>query len=349
MVQGGLSTALWRSQSNPASGRGTTPKHPKIDADDAEKASEAGAGELNRAPNRLCKHNRRGEDQMIKDSVVVFGGGGIFGVAWMAGVVMGLAERGIDLTQARAYIGTSAGSIVGSQVSHGFSPTQLFSCQMEPAQQPPEHPRPNGGGLGQLMAMIQRQWESPEARTRAIAELALSAAPNAAAETEAEIAERLGIPANQWPARALSITAVDTATCELCVFDAQSGVGLIAAVAASCAVPGVRPPVRIQGRLYMDGGLWRNAENAHLAQGNRSVLIVSPFGARMTGGPRSLQNDIEALRQSGSQVALIAADDQALSTMGAGGPLDPSIRAAAAEAGRAQGRREFEKVGASLD
>lgn len=295
---------------------------------------------------------------MIDDSVVVLGGGGIFGVAWMAGVVKGLADRGIDLTQARAFIGTSAGSIVGSQICHGISPIQLFTRQMEPAQQPTDVPRLNGGGLGQLMAMMQRQWESPEARTRAIAELAVGAATNDPAETEAEIAERLGIPANEWPARALSITAVDTATCELHVFDAQSGVGLIQAVAASCAVPGVRPPVRIQfasaqrsgdgGRLYMDGGLWRNAENAHLARGNHSVLIVSPFGARMTGGPQSLHSDIEALRQSGSQVVLIAADDQALATMGTGGPLDPSIRAAAAEAGRAQGHREFERMGATL-
>lgn len=285
---------------------------------------------------------------MIDDSVVVFGGGGIFGVAWMAGVVMGLAERGIDLTQARAFIGTSAGSIVGSQICQGISPPQLFTRQMEPAKQPTDVPRLNGGGLGQLMAMMQRQWESPEARTRAITELALSAATNDPAETAAEIAERLGVPANEWPSHALSITAVDTATCELRVFDAQSGVGLMEAVAASCAVPGVRPPVRIQGRLYMDGGLWRNAENAHLARGNRSVLIVSPFGARMTGGPQSLKSDIEALRESGSQVVLIAADDQALATMGMGGPLDPTIRPVAAEAGRAQGLREFEQIGAAL-
>jgi NTE family protein len=285
---------------------------------------------------------------MIDDTVVVLGGGGIFGVAWMAGLVMGLAERGIDLTAARGFIGTSAGSIVGSQVAHGVSPSELFHRQIEPAKQPTDAPRQNGGGLGQLMAMMQRRWESPEARTRAIAELALNSATNDAAETEGEIAKRLGIPADEWPARTLSITAVDTSTCELCVFNAQSGVGLIAAVAASCAVPGVRPPVRIDGRLYMDGGLWRNAENAHLARGNRSVLIVSPFGARMIVGPQSLQSDIEALRQSGSQVVLIAADDQALATMGTGGPLDPSIRAAAAEAGRAQAHREFEKVGASV-
>jgi NTE family protein len=56
---------------------------------------------------------------MINGGVVVFGGGGIWGAAWMTGIIMGLAGHGIDLTQARALIGTSAGAVVGSQVAHG--------------------------------------------------------------------------------------------------------------------------------------------------------------------------------------------------------------------------------------
>jgi NTE family protein len=284
--------------------------------------------------------------QMIDDSVVVFGGGGIFGVAWISGIVHGLAECGIDLTQARSFIGTSAGSILGSQIAHGDSPEQLFTRQTAPRPEPPQLPT-QPGGMAQLMALLQRPWESPEARTRAIADFSLATEANMP-ESEADLAERLGVPSNDWPARALSITAVDTATCELCVFNSHSGIGLIHAVAASCAVPGVRPPVRFEGRLYMDGGLWRNAENAHLARGERSVLIVSPFGARMPATPHSLEVDMQALQQSGSRVALIAGDAGALATMGAAGPMDPSIRAAAAEAGRAQGHREVEKIRAWL-
>jgi NTE family protein len=284
---------------------------------------------------------------MISESVVVLGGGGIWGVAWMSGTIMGLAEHGIDITQARAFIGTSAGSIVGSQLAHGYSPTQLFARQTDPPKQPREPPQ-QGGGLAQLMELIQRQWESPEARTRAIATLALNAETKAPPESQADIAERLGVPSNGWPARALSITAIDTATCELCVFNAQGKVGLIEAVAASCAVPGVWPPVRINGRLYMDGGLWRNAENAHLTRGERSVLILSPFGARMPPTPQSLHSDIQELQQSGGRVALIAANAEALSTLSAAGPLDPSTRLPAAEAGRVQAHQELEKVGAWL-
>lgn len=279
---------------------------------------------------------------MIENSAVVLGGGGIWGVAWMSGIVMGLADQGIDLTQARAFIGTSAGSILGSQIAHRESPAELFSRQTDPAKQPRDHPQ--SSGLAQLMALVQKPWESPEARTRAIAELALNTKTHSTPESQAEIAERLGVPSNNWPTRSLSVTAVDTATCELSVFNAQSGVGLIDAVAASCAVPGLRPPVRINGRLYMDGGLWRNAENAHLARGERRVLIISPFGARMSAMPHSLQSDIEELRQNGSAVALIAADDASLATMTAAGPLDPEVRAPAAEAGRAQGHREADNI-----
>ena len=59
------------------------------------------------------------------------------------------------------------------------------------------------------------------------------------------IAQRL--PSHDWPDRVLRVTAIDTATGEFVVFDRDSGVGLIDAVAASCAVPGAWPPVTIAG------------------------------------------------------------------------------------------------------
>jgi predicted acylesterase/phospholipase RssA len=37
------------------------------------------------------------------------------------------------------------------------------------------------------------------------------------------------------------------------IMDRMSGVSLVDAVAASCAVPGIWPPVTIAGRRYMDG------------------------------------------------------------------------------------------------
>ena len=50
---------------------------------------------------------------------LVLGGGGVAGVAWETGLLLGLVEAGVDLTDADLVIGTSAGSVVASQVTHG--------------------------------------------------------------------------------------------------------------------------------------------------------------------------------------------------------------------------------------
>ena len=47
-------------------------------------------------------------------------------------------------------------------------------------------------------------------------------------------------------------------------------------MAASCAVPGVYPPVTIDGRRYVDGGM-RSAANADLAQGYDRVVVLAPI------------------------------------------------------------------------
>jgi NTE family protein len=40
---------------------------------------------------------------------VVLGGGGMAGVAWEAGIVIGLRRAGVDLSSAEVIVGTSAG------------------------------------------------------------------------------------------------------------------------------------------------------------------------------------------------------------------------------------------------
>src|SRR5687767_6612029 len=52
---------------------------------------------------------------------LVLGGGGITGIAWETGLLFGLAEAGVDLTTADRVVGTSAGSIVGAQITAGIA------------------------------------------------------------------------------------------------------------------------------------------------------------------------------------------------------------------------------------
>src|SRR3712207_7319070 len=65
-------------------------------------------------------------------SALVLGGGGITGIAWEIGVLAGLAEAGVDLTGADLVVGTSAGSVVGAQLTGGADLETLFARQLEP-------------------------------------------------------------------------------------------------------------------------------------------------------------------------------------------------------------------------
>jgi NTE family protein len=121
------------------------------------------------------------------------------------------------------------------------------------------------------------------------------------------------------------------------VFDRASGVSLVDAVAASCAVPGIWPPVTIDGRRYMDGGV-RSTDNADLAAGAARIVVVSPFGMNsQVPSPMPLPEVVGRLRDSGAEVRVLQPDEASAAAMGAN-PLDPATRVPAAEAGLAQGR-----------
>lgn len=64
---------------------------------------------------------------------LVLGGGGITGIAWEIGLLAGLAglaADGVDLTAADLVIGTSAGSVVGAQVTSGTAIEDLYAAQL---------------------------------------------------------------------------------------------------------------------------------------------------------------------------------------------------------------------------
>jgi NTE family protein len=273
---------------------------------------------------------------------LVCGGGGLWGIAWMTGLAKGLADNGVDIRSASVFVGTSAGSVVGVQMTSSISTDDLFIRQTQAGKQPYERP-PAAGRVEAMMAVVQRPWDSDEARLRAVCKLADDANTISAEQRRQDIFARLGLVDDAWPEKRLLITATDMRTLDLQVFDANSGVSLVDAVSASCAVPGVWPPTRIADRKFIDGGFWRTAENAHLAEGSDSVLILAPTG-RINGGELSrnagLRLDIQRLEQRGVKVAVIAADDTSLSAM-APGPLDPATRQPAAEAGRLQAANEL--------
>jgi NTE family protein len=267
---------------------------------------------------------------------LVLGGGGVGGIAWMTGLLAGLAESGQDVSGADLLVGTSAGSAVAAQLGSGLSLRELYDRQVEPALQSAEimaelDPEKFVAELGAATGSA----ASPRELRRAMGRIALGARTVSEAARRGVIESRL--PSHGWPERALKIVAVDAESGEPVVFDRASGVPLVDAVAASCAVPGVWPPVTIGRRRYVDGGV-RSVANADLAAGADRVLVIVPLGAaEPLPSQYPLERSVEELRVQGAEVAVIAPDAPSAAAIG-DNPLNPATRTPSATAGRAQGR-----------
>lgn len=273
---------------------------------------------------------------------LVLAGGGVAGIAWETGVLLGLTEGSALIAERLAadgtrYIGTSAGSTVAAQLASGTPLQSLFDAQLAGAVQ--EIPvMLDLQAFGATVAQAVAGATSPEDARRRVGAFALHAETPDPAARRAVIAARL--PTHEWPERSLLITAVDTATGELRVFDRTSEVDLVDAVAASCAVPGIWPTVEIGGRRYMDGGT-RSGANADVAAGAERVLVLVPGPEESPLGPAIPATEREALRDA--RVCTVFADEDSIAAIGTN-PLDPATRAPAALAGRRLGRRIADDV-----
>jgi len=270
------------------------------------------------------------------EHALVLGGGGLAGIAWITGLLTGLAEAGDDLTGADLIIGTSAGAHVAAQLGSGLPLSELYARQEDPTRQQAETVAELEVAkfAAEIRGYLAGAGTAAESRRR-IGAYALTAKTVPEAVRRKVIEGRL--PAHDWPGRRIQVTAVDAATGELCVFDAASGTSLVDAVAASSALPGIWPPVTIGGSRYMDGSV-RSADNADLAAGFARITVISPIGFDSlipSSGP--LREAVAQLKSDGSAVTVIVPDAPSAVAFGAN-PLNPATRTPAARAGLAQGR-----------
>lgn len=293
---------------------------------------------LSRAHGFVVPPRTRHDEPMTLERALVLGGGGVTGIAWGLGFLTGLLDEGLDLRNADLVVGTSAGSSVGAQITSGAPLEQLYARQLESsAERAADF---DAAALGRTFAaLMQEVGPDPTAIRRRIGQLALGASSVPEAERRAIIASRL--PSPKWPAERLVIVAVDAETGEPRFFDRDAGVSLTDAVAASCAVPGVWPPMTIEGHRYMDGGV-RSVTNADLAMGAQRVLVLS----LLPPGPQStLPREVAALEGAGSAVLVAEPDAASVEAIGPN-VLDPARREETARAGRAQGRRQAAELSA---
>jgi NTE family protein len=249
----------------------------------------------------------------------------------MVGVLYGLSQKGVDLSTADRMIGTSAGSFVAAQIGREPSLAASFALQMTPSKRE-RSPRVDWLTLLRYIIPILLKLNDPIERARRIGFMAVSAKTMDERSRRAVLAAYL--PHAAWPERDITIVAVDTQTGEAALFDRTSGVDLIDAIGASCAVPLVWPPVTIQGRRFMDGGL-RSTDNADLAKGSATIVVLSPVGFVL---PKSkLAAQVRDLERAGAKVRVISPDLASRKAFGRN-PLAAETRQPSARAGLAQGR-----------
>jgi NTE family protein len=271
---------------------------------------------------------------------LVLGAGGAAAEAWEIGMVAGLADQGVDLAAADLFVGTSAGSIVGAQLAAGIPIEELLRRQVTaPAPEATPIPAVDFVKLKADMLRAKEGGGSTVEIVRRMGAFALTVQGGPERDRRGELSVRLGLPSSTWPERALLVVAVDVEAGERRAFDRRSGAELVDAVAASCAVPGLRPPVAIGGRRYMDGGV-HSTDNADLAVGFERVVVLALTPRVPPLAVVPLEEALETLRWSGARAGAIrpdAATEAAFASVG-GNLLDPSVRVSAARAGRDQGR-----------
>jgi NTE family protein len=292
--------------------------------------------------------------------VLVMGGGGVLGEAWMNSVLAGIEEStGFDARGCEGYVGTSAGSIVAAALAGGMRPDARLGALPEQ----PEVEDGDGDGVAAgapgLATRVLRAGVSTAAAPLAslalptiapggalVRRLALSRLPEGT-RSLGGMGRRIDSLGARFDGRLL-VSAVDLESGRRVMFGEPDApfatVGQ--AVEASCAIPGYFRPVEIDGRRYVDGGAWSptNMDRAPAGRGS-SVLCLNPTGAMTAAASpiglmsRSIAR-IEALtlERRGARVETVAPDDDSLEAIGPS-LMDPRRRDRVIAAGVAQGRR----------
>lgn len=269
------------------------------------------------------------------------------GIAWESGLIAGLAQGGVDLGQADFIMGTSAGSFVGARLALGAEAATLADpilAEPPPPPRPAGEARPAGADLSVLVRMMAEAQAGVRPAQEVRAEIGAWALA-ARTSDEATFIESFGrsfsgLPEDAWPERGFACAAVDAVTGAFQLWTKASGVGITRAVASSCSVPGVYPPVTLKGRRYIDGGM-RSTINADQAVGHDLVVVIQVRGGANAGAAAQataarVEAELDILRQGGATVVLMGPDDASQAAMGVN-LMDFRKRGDAARAGMAQG------------
>ena len=282
-------------------------------------------------------------------AALVLSGGGPLAVAWEAGFLAGLRRQGVSLADADFVLGTSAGAIVGAQLCNGADPIALADAiraeahGVPPRGSPPPFDPEAAARLPALFMKAQNPAADAAAARAEVGAYALSARTE---DEQTSISRFAAMVGDAWPHREFGCVVVDAEDGRVVLLTRRSGAPLSAAVAASCSLPGLNPPVTIEGRRYIDGG-FASAANSDLATGHEKILVLAflrpgPSASRVTA---ITEGQAARLREKGSAVLTLYPNEANLAIIGADG-MNVAARPRVAEAAMAQGAAEASAVAA---
>jgi NTE family protein len=275
---------------------------------------------------------------------VVLAGGSFAASAWESGLIAGMASVGVDLRDSDQFIGTSAGARVALHLATGTDLHELFEQQLQPIHNLGSPPRLDWASIRREAAEAKAAGGSLEAILERFGKIALSHASLAPEDLEARRETMAAqLPTQTWPAKPVSIVALNAETGERRVFDRTSGVSLVDVMIATTASFGATPAL-IDGQRYIDGG-YHSSNNADLAAGFDEVIVLSlraPPGALALV---PLEETVPALEASGARVTVIRPDQASEAAITSGSPGSPAVRTPTAKAAFEQGKRVGDELG----
>lgn len=284
---------------------------------------------------------------------LVLGAGGTVGLAYHAGVLRALElVAGIRPDSAELIVGTSAGSVAGAYVRSGWTTEQLWQIAlgtgpalaglaaaeihrgpggvMAPAATNPFTLARRMVGSAYVAGRSLVPVPTPPLQVPGVLQRAFPGGVFAMSEGRRRFAEELPVG---WPDKALWVCAVDLDRRRRVVLGRQASgrdavplASLQAAVRASCAIPGLYPPVRIGPLTLVDGAV-HSSTNLELAAaaGCRVILGVAPMAYDTAGAlpshltqlvrrlpARRVVGEMAMARRAGAEVLLIRPSAQEL-------------------------------------
>ncbi len=249
-------------------------------------------------------------------------GGGPLGAIYEIGALCALEEAlvGLDFTDLHAYVGVSAGAFITAGLANGMTPREQCAAFIEndgdeaSVLDPALLLRPAWREFGQRLASLpwlaaQAGWDISVRRRSKLAALerlgrALPTGVLSGESLQAQLAKAFSAPGRTNDFRKLKRTLILVAT-DLDTGDAApfgtpglDHVPISVAIQASAALPGLFPPVTIDGRSYIDGAVKKTLHASVLLERGLDLLLcmnpLVPFDATVAP-PRAMGRADEAI------------------------------------------------------